>query len=847
MRSVTFFFFSFFIIDGFSQRLPDVIPYRIGNLWGGVDSTKKIIVPVKYESVYVCDDSAALVIVQKNKKQGAYNFKGKLTVPLIYDEIECDKGWKYLFVRKNGKYGFLDLKGKIIVPTIYDQIDWDPSLDSVNVRRNYLWGLLKVSTGKEIIPCATRQEPDEMFGYYEFIRKNKHGLRTRAGRVIIPAAYQYFNFDDYPVIYASRQKEIFPCAVYDTSGKLIVKKLKTGQLEDYTDSLALVEVKEGYELVSVSGKILLKENYKGNYVDMSYWGSKYFLIADQSGLQGVINIHKKEIVKPAYGGISFYFLKWGTVFFVSDTSGKKNWIIDSLGKTILTLDSGIYSYELYDHFFIVRNKDKVRVGVMDYKGKMIIPFDYEDIHYDGSENIFMYREWNKWGLMDVTGKKITDAKYYSISQFQNGNAFVQTKTTPHNDNLIDKTGNLILPANKYDSLLTYYEYYEVNLHGNYFHPENWSYKPVIYCMSHSGEGLLSPSGKIIIPDTFSAIVPYEKKLYKVYLRNKTVYSDINGTHEISPYAVYDSTGNRLSDFYDEIIFDAVNPDKVVSLIKNGKLGYANEQFKWIIPAEYYSGAVIYHEKRHGGRVKYESRHYILEYDYYEYYMQQTKDGLLDVYTESGTKREGLSGKASHLQSIDDKKLLYIFSGTTSFYEINSNKKMSGVNSWDGIMDSTGKIIIPQVYRNFVIGAPEPGYIGATDTLGHSRYFDFTGKELHTFSDSVSVYGTHTPGVFIMQKGKKYGLVSSEDGHVIVPAIYDHLYQPNKNRYFIFSIDKKWGIMNAKGNIIVKDLDGISEDYFVPGLFRVYGKYDEVKKEAEYLGNMDIHGTKYWEE
>jgi hypothetical protein len=48
-KLLSFIIFSTLVLQGFAQKLPDLIPYRSGKLWGYCDSNKKIIIKPKYE------------------------------------------------------------------------------------------------------------------------------------------------------------------------------------------------------------------------------------------------------------------------------------------------------------------------------------------------------------------------------------------------------------------------------------------------------------------------------------------------------------------------------------------------------------------------------------------------------------------------------------------------------------------------------------------------------------------------------------------------------------------------------------------------------------------------------
>ena len=64
------------------------------------------------------DDSTRLIIVTKNALCGCFDHRGKLVIPIDYDE--CNSKYRDLVcVKKNGRYGCYNLSGETIVPVKY--------------------------------------------------------------------------------------------------------------------------------------------------------------------------------------------------------------------------------------------------------------------------------------------------------------------------------------------------------------------------------------------------------------------------------------------------------------------------------------------------------------------------------------------------------------------------------------------------------------------------------------------------------------------------------------------------------------------------------------------------------
>jgi|GEM_PF-2826744 len=105
-------FFSAFAQVG----LPNLIPYRSGNLWGYCDSVKRVVIKPAYDSVSLYEklyNSAErkafyLALVVKSKKMGLIDITGKLVLPIIYDNINLvDLKYDGKFVLTKGSNTFL--------------------------------------------------------------------------------------------------------------------------------------------------------------------------------------------------------------------------------------------------------------------------------------------------------------------------------------------------------------------------------------------------------------------------------------------------------------------------------------------------------------------------------------------------------------------------------------------------------------------------------------------------------------------------------------------------------------------------------------------------------------------
>lgn len=135
------------------------INVQINKRYGMIDSTGRMIIPVKYESLG-SQFYNGLVLASVNKKWGYLDSLHQVIIPMEYDDAR--HFYKNIAgVKKGKKYFFINRKNEVINDAIYDFIDHDWSWNGmIKVMNKGKVGLVN-EAGKEIIPC----EYDDLIGY----------------------------------------------------------------------------------------------------------------------------------------------------------------------------------------------------------------------------------------------------------------------------------------------------------------------------------------------------------------------------------------------------------------------------------------------------------------------------------------------------------------------------------------------------------------------------------------------------------------------------------------------------------------------------------------------------------
>ncbi len=155
-------------------------------LYGIIDTQGKIVVPVKYDGAYVCDESE-WVMLQENDFWGYMSKDGKWQIKPEYDDASCFRNEKrFAAVKKKNKWGFINAKNQFVIPARYDTARGFSEQGFAAVERNDKWGFIDF-TGKTVVPLkyaeATEgKEPADFLSVDEYLVNSKGQVITDAMR-----------------------------------------------------------------------------------------------------------------------------------------------------------------------------------------------------------------------------------------------------------------------------------------------------------------------------------------------------------------------------------------------------------------------------------------------------------------------------------------------------------------------------------------------------------------------------------------------------------------------------------------------------------------------------------------
>ena len=357
-----------------------------------------------------------LYSVKKNGLWGCINHEGKQIIPCEYNHQLCPiiiEGEVYIPItnRSTGLRGVLNAYGKTIIPCEYKDIEileysYPKKYHLLFVQNvNGKWGAINVK-GEIVIPIIYDEpqsgKPSNL-GLVFFRKGDKWGGFNENGKNVLPFIFNYSAqqpmFTKQNVIVQTMDKTWFAC---DKNGNK--KKLNMDSQDElyiYPDDNILIAYTPGK-------------------------GDALFDVASNKYVSG-----------------RFYQIKLGYqrkfVADVETTNGFKSFIINDKGQRISSNEYDEVHY--LDYGYLEVKKDN-RYGVIDYKDRIIVPFEYENSNDINTltPNLFVVRKNGKAGIVNLNNQIVLDFLYDGIAFDEKTKLIEITKDNKYN--FLDNKWNL---------------------------------------------------------------------------------------------------------------------------------------------------------------------------------------------------------------------------------------------------------------------------------------------------------------------------------------------------------------------------------------------------------------------
>ena len=494
-----------------------------------------------------------------------------------------------------------------------------------------------------------------------------------------------------------------------------------------------------------------------------------------------------------------------------------------------------YNTEEKEYETKVLNEKREQI-ITGYSNIQAIPANSTADGIPFENTVLKYKKDNKYGLMSLEGKEITDAIYDEIASITYKEGMLLVKQDGKYG-IININGKIVIKP-EYDNI-TVDNYYDVST--------GYQRTGFIVCsIKDEGYryGYVDYSGKKILDTIYTEIERVtdfedEKDIYIVaykdgqagLLKNRKLILDYE---------------------YEDIIYYAYNDVFIVQ--RNGKQGIADRKGNIKIDTKYTNisfGGIYVNAVDESGETQ------ILDLDgnvVTDGYIAKmpTEDGQhFIVYNEEGIYK-----------IIDNNGNIVVDRSYTNIEEIANNYYIVANNRNNGIIDLTGKSLVELRYNSIVkldntellqanISATstvslinknmqivvtmdnasidvEDGYIRLYSET-EDKYFDYAGNEL----SAKDVFPNNT--MYAQEENGRWGFVD-QNGNTKVAYDYDMVTELNEYGFAGIKKDGKWGVIDENGQVVQEPIYVLDE--ISPSFIGKYYKVDEWYGNAYYTDKVD---------
>ena len=558
-----------------------------------------------------------------------------------------------------------------------------------------------------------------------------------------------------------------------------------------------------------------KNKSKFNYTIEQISEVNYFLLM-QNNKYGVINKNGDIVVDPVYDVVEI------------PNASKPVFIC----KGNYDQNSGEYNIQVFN--------DKKEPILYQYYTVEAIKLNNVESNGNYEKSVLKYKSDNKYGLIDFSGNKITDAIYDSIEGFNYREGILLVKKSDKYGIINIKGASIIKP--KYDEILC----------DEYYTTDSKYDKSGYIVGTKTDKGMRygyidGIKRKQILKNEYNDIYRITDKIddNNIYL---VAFKD-------GKAGVYQNKKKIINNEYEDILYDANND--LLTLQKTSKQGVSKFDGTTIIPIEYdnifFAGE----------------------------YINAQKGDKIDIYNFDGTKenseyisRKSVADKKYEIVSTSDDKYKIINNENNKVIDDNYQyvqylfKNYFSVTKDNkyGIIDSDGNTILDFKYNivrllensNVIQVIDDKSNIELLDENLKSitkikdaniytydnyfkvysddsvQYFDKSGKKL----ESKDVFPNNK--LFAYNERNKWGF-KDKDGNIVVKPIYDMVTEFNEYGYAGIKSKNKWGSINENGDVIKEPTYEV-ESNIIPSFIKEYYQVDLGYGEPYYTNEAIMKST-----
>lgn len=508
-----------------------------------------------------------------------------------------------------------------------------------------------------------------------------------------------------------------------------------------------------------------------------------------------VNVIKMEVLKAKYRHV----FPFSEGFAIVENGGKYSYV-DTQGNEMIPFKYDVaWSFE--NGFSAVAREGKWTF--IDTKGNEIAPPRYNKVmpFEDGLARVRL--NW-KWGLINTKGELITPIEYDEIFEPSEGYVMV---AKDHKIGYLNYTGELVIPI-QYNDGTTFVEGLAIVLSGETLklidtkgkqkhktYDDIWHFNHGLARILQNGKfGFINNRGKEIIPPKYDRAKSFRHKIAIVGKESK--YGIINTKGKEIVAIDYDSIT-----WYDRDVSWSDTPASrnLISIEKDGKCGFLNNEGKELTP---------------------------LKYD------------AINIYCIEGKIKVKIGDKYGFINLQGEEVIPVQYH---SLSEWKDGYCVATLDEYDGIIDSTGQVVVPFKFDYIRSVEKELGVARIRKSFWDGLIDIKSGGEIIYYEQyAYTIIYTFVNGLAkVCYNNKKYGFINSK-GIEIIPPVYDKVYSIRGAELVALCKDKKWAFADMTGELLTpfvyEEFHMQFEDEFKEGLLPVlrngwWGYIDKTGKEV----------------
>lgn len=531
---------------------------------------------------------------------------------------------------------------------------------------------------------------------------------------------------------------------------------------------------------------------------------KYFVVKEENKY-GVIDTQGNKVIEAEYENVKIPNPQKAVfICYEEDTTkvlNDKNEEIFTQYQNIEPLRlKNISSDLMYEKSILKYSKDG-KYGIIDLNGKKITNAIYEEIDtLQYKEGELLVKKDGKYGVINIKGAtlvktnydKIETDKYYEEENGYKTAGYIVSSTTEegYRYGYVNLDGKEIIQT-KYNDL---YRITEINSEDSY-----------IICAENGKYGLII-NNKKVIENEYQSLVYAEgnnniialkgKKYGVLSTEGKTIIPfeykqiDVTGSYIYATTTdenvkTFDSTGKETNMSKDLAIIDVHNTDyKIYIETINSKTTYNIYKSEQVVTKNEYT---------------------YIQYLYDNYFIACNTDGKLGIIDD----KENIKVEFNYnsIQKIENTNMIETLNNTTNITEIYSKEMKKICELKDAVLENNKEYI--KIYND-----------------EQTKYISKDEVEIN----NTEVFKNNK--IFAKKQGTKWGFVDI-NGNKVVDYKYEKVTEVNKYGFAGIKQDGKWGVINSEGKVIVEPTYEINDNEPT-----VIGEYYQV-----IYGNGEIYYTK----